>query len=109
MVMVTVRRSTAVSGTGVAPRTYRPQDALSATVSTREISQFRTRLSTISSAGSAKSTARSTSTTVHSCSGRSRPRTSATSASTFGWSSRPTGTSPPSGTAMSANRAPKSG
>ncbi|MBG0852167.1 hypothetical protein I2W78_10030 [Streptomyces spinoverrucosus] len=109
MVIVTARRSTPVSGTGLPPRTYGPQEALSATVSTREMSQSETRLSTISSAGSAKSTARGTSTTVHSRCGRSRPSTSATSASTRGWSSRPAGTSPPSGTVMSANSAPKSG
>ena len=41
--------------------------------------------------------------------GRSAPSTNATSASTFGCSSRPAGTSAPSGTAMSASSTPKSG
>ncbi|MFJ8745361.1 IclR family transcriptional regulator [Embleya sp. NPDC127516] len=60
---------------------HRAALSLSATVSTKPMSQSAIRLSTISSAGSAKSTARKTSATVQSGYGRSAPSTSATSAS----------------------------
>src|SRR5699024_10339236 len=103
-VICTERRSTFVSGTGVPPRTNSPHEALSATVSTMLMSQSATRLSTISRAGRANSTARRTSATVGSANCRSSLMTKATSASTLGWSMRPWGIMPPLGTAMSDSR-----
>ena len=86
------RRSSPASRRGAVPSTNAPLEALSAIVSTMVMSQPAIRESTISIAGSTKSTARTTSTRVTGRRSRSAPSTNATSASTRGCSSRPSGT-----------------
>ena len=91
------------------PSTNRPLEALSATVSTIEMSHPRDPASRRSRSPAARGRPRGSRRPVIRSSGRSAPSTNATSASTRGWSSRPIGTSAPSGTAMSSVSTPKSG
>jgi hypothetical protein len=82
------------------PTANMPEEALSATVSMSLISQLATRLSTISTAGSAPAIAVSARAAVTPGPSRSRSMTRATSASMRGWISLPSGTSSPSSTTM---------
>ena len=82
---------------------------MSATVSTMLICQLAMRLSTTSIDGRANSTARMISAKPCGALSRSRPITSATSASARGWMRRDAGMSTPSPNSVSAKRVPKSG
>src|SRR6478752_5518072 len=85
------RRSTAPTSVGVDPSTTAPELALSAMVSNRRIFQSWIRLSTISRAGSTKSTARSASCTVTPGPLSGFFSTKAISGSMRGWTNRSTG------------------
>jgi hypothetical protein len=88
------------------PVTIRPEEALSATVSTSLIRQSTTRLSTTSTAGRTPAIAASAFAVVTPGPASSRSMTNASSASTRGCTSRDRAISSPSSTTMSSRRTP---